>query len=199
MQLTDSTGQCPCSKQDFTETPVPCSPDHYPRVRKRGLSGTPLPSDSRVTIDCPWHRNESMTLLPPGQTEREREGQGSRQAAAPRGVTSATKRPKGNRGRDFPGSGGDSRVSFDGPGSVDGLGGCRLGVDVPDGGGFGEAAAVVSYENRDRRRSSGLPLNDLNEKQINHIISCYSFCISPFSPTLVLRISNKFHSFEGGE
>ena len=102
-----------------------------------------------------------MTLLPPGQTEREREreGQGSRQAAAPRGVTSATKRPKGNRGRDFPGSGGDSRVSFDGPGSVDGLGGCRLGVDVPDGGGFGEAAAaaVVSYENRDKRRSSGLP------------------------------------------
>ena len=73
LQLTDSTGQCPCSKQDFTETPVPCSPDHYPRVRKRGLSGTPLPSDSRVTIDCPWHRNESMTLLPPGQTDRERE------------------------------------------------------------------------------------------------------------------------------
>ena len=84
-------------------------------------------------------------------------------------MTSATKRPKGNRGRDLPGSGGDSRVSFDGPGSVDGLGGRRLGVDVPDGGGFGEAAAaaVVSYENRDKRRSSGLPFHDLNEKQIN--------------------------------
>ena len=73
------TGQCPCSKQDCT--PVPCSPDHYPRVRKRGLSGTPLPSDSRVTIDCPWHRNESMTLLPPGQRER---GAGQQASSCPK-------------------------------------------------------------------------------------------------------------------
>ena len=38
------------------------------------------------------------------------------------------------------------------------LEGCR-GDDVRDRGGFGEAAAaaVVSYENRDKRRSSGLP------------------------------------------
>ena len=131
-------------------------------------------------------------MLPPGQTERGR--QGSRQAAASRGVTSATKRPKGNRGRDFPGSGGDSRVSFDGPGSVDGLGGCRRGVDVPDRGGFGEAAAaaVVSYENRDKRRSSGLPFHDLNEKQINKIISSYSFCINPFCPILVQELIINF-------
>ena len=39
-------------------------------IPEQAGSGTPLPSDSRVTIDCPWHRNESMTLLPPGQSRQ---------------------------------------------------------------------------------------------------------------------------------